>query len=312
MKARSAASGFVGAAWSKFQRVIIVTSVTSNIGDELAARLGVPLTSNGISADGQVIDTRTLKTTVDVDRVVAKSKAHPHSLGTSSLEMVSLLKELAKTEDEVVVVTTSRKLSGTYDATVAADRTLASLNVRRAAVSVVDSLSTDVGQGVVALYAAALCKLKISRAAIVDATSFFAANGSVTFIPMTFDYLVKGGRASFIKALIATMIGKLPLIRFSDGELAPVGTCARSGNHAQCLVASAAKQLGAGRPIWVGISHGGDPTGAAAVETELRKHFDVREVIIREISPTIYLHMGPKALCLAAFPVDLSPWPVAL
>lgn len=288
----------------------IVTSITANIGSALADRLAIFTTSQNIQADGEMIDARSMWSAKEVDRLVARCKTHPYTLGTSSTEMVTLFRDRAKEQKEFIVVTTSRKLSGTFDATNAAQRAYKALQIGDINVAVVDSSTTDIGQGLVTLYAAASAKLGKQHREVAEATAKFAAAGCSVFVPQTFDYLVKGGRASFLKAMVATLIGKLPLISFTDGELKSDGTTSKGAGVPQALVDHVGKKIARGRKVWVGVAHGANPDGAQAVVRAAKAMFDVKEVMVRELSPAVYMHMGAGAICLSVYPIDVSPWPL--
>lgn len=288
--------------------MVVITNPGSNMPAALVERFGIVMTPQQISVDGVLHDTRTIQSLATVDELVRKARQHPFVLGTSAGEYVAIFRDIGRQVPELLAVMTSRKLIGSYDAAHAALRTLATIPGRGPSVSVLDSRSTDVACGLVTLFCAAAAHAGHPMSEVVAVAERFATNGFAAFLPVTIDYLVKGGRASFLKGLAADLIGVSPLLALVDGEIKSAGRVSRRDDMAVALADAVIARVGAGRPVWAAVSHGNSVVTAMAVAARLRERLDVRYMMVQTMAPAIYLHGGAGGLCAAAYPIDGLPW----
>ena len=258
--------------------------------------------------DGETHDARHDVTLADVDRWVDGAFEHPYVLGTSAAEFVKCYLDMGAAQGaEICVVMSSRKIIQSYDAACSAARTLAG-KMHASSVAVVDTTMTDLGLGLPVLVAAQAAAAGLSLPEVVAATEAMARAGRFVFVPRTLDNLVRGGRASFLRSWLANVLGVRPLLSFVDGEATLVGKCSTSADPAQVLADWLTKQLPPSGPVWIGIGHGGAPEDAARLDALLRERYRVELAIVREISPTVYLHAGPRSLAAVVFPLGDLPW----
>ncbi len=118
---------------------------------------------------------------------------------------------------EVVAITISSKLSGTYQAAVAA---AANFGGR---VQVVDSLNATSGEGILGLYALRLREQGLSAKEIADKLNEKKKDVCVCAVIDTLKYLKKGGRISAATAIIGTTLSVKPVIAVLDGEVKVIG-----------------------------------------------------------------------------------------
>lgn len=290
--------------------MIIVSSPAANIPPDVVRQYGIVLSPGYIVRDGVSVHTDELPTHDDVDKLVRTAKTHPHSLGASSAEMVSLFRELGNRENEIIFVAPSRMMTGAYDAGVAAARTLQTLPKHRdVKVSVVDSATADLGTALIAVFCAEAAKAGMPRTQIVEAAEALAAQGILGCIPMNFDYLAKSGRASFLKTMLATLFQKLPHLGLMGGELKPIGTIDKHASLPASIHEQLVKDLGQGRRIWTAVTHGHNPDGAAELTRLIRQSFDVAYLLESPLSAGVYINAGPS-LAVMAYPTDVMRWPL--
>ena len=285
----------------------VLTNPGANIPAELLAPYDVALTSSSIVVDGETHDVRSGARLEDVDAWVAGAREFPYVLGTSAAEFVKRYVELgADRGTEVLVVMSSRKIIQSYDAACSAVRTLTARASAR--INVVDSAMTDLGMGLPMLAAAAAAKEGATLDEATHLTEAMAAAGRFVFVPRTLDNLVKGGRASFLRGWLAQVLGVRPVLAFVEGEAGLVSKCSAKADHCEVIADQVETMLHAGGPSWVGISHGGVPEDAQRLADLLRERFDPQLLLVREISPSVYLHAGPKCLGAVVFPLGGLPF----
>jgi len=290
--------------------VLILTNPGSNLGPELVARYDVALTPQKIVVDGTEHDTRGEVDFARIDTWVKTAKEHPYVLGTSAAEFISAFTELAQRDPQILAVTTSRKIIHSHDSAIAAVRTLEKRGAPRLDVRVADSGFTDLGAGLAVTLAGEAMRAGRTLDEIATLVDAYRTQARFTLVADTLEYLVKGGRATAIRAFLANMLGVRPLLSMVDGELSIDGKISANKDRAEIIAAHLETAVGAGRPVWIGVFHGNAPERATALAASLEKRFRVLYRCIRPLSPSIYLHMGPGAVGAVVVPVDRLPFPV--
>jgi DegV family protein with EDD domain len=288
--------------------VRIVTNPGINLDAAEIARYRPFLMPQAIVVDGVEHDTRDGISHADIDAWVNKAKEHPYVLGTSAARFVDAFRTLAQDHEELLVVQGSRNIIGSYASAVSAVRTLEKLpGLGGVRAKIVDTRLTDLGAGLSVIFAAEADRAGLPFARIVELCEQLARHAVGVFVPRELDYLVKGGRASFMKAMIANLLGRSPVIVMEEGELRPAGTTRRE-EMIPSMCSELVKRVGRGRRVWLALVHGGEDPGAAHLVAALRKELDVALCLCRPASAAVYLNMGPGSLAAFALPVDRIDW----
>lgn len=295
----------------------LITNLGANLTPAQIDHYRVVITSQQITADGVRYATnenltREHMTIEFVDKLLRESKEWPHVLGTSSAEFASLFKELSAVESEIVVVTNSRKIIGSYDAASAAARALSVLKTaQRTQVTMVDSCLADSACGYLTAFMGESVAAGHSVSAAADAARKIAAAGQMILIPTAMEHLVKSGRATFLKSMAATLLQRLPVIGFREGELCSVGTVPRSAPLAASVAKAMAAEVAPGTAAAVCISHGHQEAAAHELAEIMRKQYAVHTMLIRTLSSGVYTNVG-ESLAASVLPVDAAPWRVKI
>jgi DegV family protein with EDD domain len=264
-------------------------------------------------ADGVTIDTRTIKSCDDIDKMIAKAERHPIILGTPATEFLVAFTELQRTYDDIIVVATSRRTFQTYDAAISAAKTLKTVRaVKTANVHVVDAGCLDIGVGLITLFVAKALAAGHNPTDVAHAAERFGRKSISILAPPSLDYLIRSGRGSLLAASAAEFFGRRVLIEHVDGTTRRGGTFSKNADVADVLTKGLVDHLGIGAPVWVGIMHGGNPDDAKRLEEKLRSQLNVRECLCRELSVGVYLSMGRGTLGGVVFPCGEMAWPISL
>jgi DegV family protein with EDD domain len=289
--------------------VIIVTNPGSNLPRAAIERYQLHITPQQIIVDGAEHDTRQDISFESIDGWVKGAKEHPHVIGTTAAEFVIMFRQLAKEDREILAVMTSRKIIGSHDAAHLAARTLREQGGARAPrVVVCDTGSTDLGAALCCILAGEARAAGVPIEEIAKLIQAARQHARLVFTVETLDYLVKGGRASVLRAFFADLLGVRPIIAFVDGEFKAVGKLRTRADSPLAVADSLEAHLGRGRRVWAAVFHGGVTARAKVTEAELRKRFDVTFSVVRALSPSIYLHGGPGCLGAVVLPLDALPW----
>jgi DegV family protein with EDD domain len=285
----------------------IVINQGANLPDRAIAHYPIVVAPAHIVVDGVSHDPSAVSHD-DLDAWVKSAREFPHLVGTTAQEFAHLFTDLARDESEIVVVAASRKLIGTYAAASSAARTVQ----ERAAyaqlkISVVDSMLVDIGPGMLALAAGEAMRANVPMRKTVSALESMAIRARFCSTVATLDNLVRGGRASFLRAWVANFLDIKPLLGMENGEVSNPGKIKGNADRAEAMANELAK-VGAGQRTWVGIAHGSDLETARALRRLLEKKFEVVYSMTIPVNPTAYLHAGRGSIFAVVFPIDNLAW----
>jgi DegV family protein with EDD domain len=289
--------------------MIIVTNPGSNVTQKYREHYGIELAPQQIVVDKVFHDTRQAVALTEVDEWIRTAATHPHVLGTSAAEFTNIFKTLSQKDKELLVVMTSRKIiQSYYAATSAAESLVSHPHFGDVRIQIVDSTVTDGGAALLCLLAGEAMKNGHTLGDTVKLLEVASTQIRVVLIPENFDNLVKGGRASFLKAFVANLFGIRPVISFVDGELKPVSKVSAKQDMALVAIEEILKIVPQGQPVWVAVSHGDDLVKGRAVMGGLRRHYQLEYGYVQPFSSSIYLHVGRGSLGLFVLPLGKLPW----
>ena len=207
-------------------------------------------------------------------------------------------KTLTADGSEVVCITISSKLSGTYSSAVKAAKKFGSR------VYVVDSLNACIGERILVDYADRLVKAGESAGKIVKKLEESKGKIHLLAVLDTLQYLRKGGRISSVTALAGEMLSIKPVISVVKGEVKLVGKAlgSKKGNNLLNRLVDECGGIDFGMPYTLGYS--------GLSEEFLLKYMRDSEHLYKEhtdhvpyylIGSAIGTHVGPGAIAVAFF-----------
>jgi DegV family protein with EDD domain len=199
--------------------------------------------------------------------------------------------------DEVIAVTLSTKLSGTYDS---AKQAQAALPDRP--IEVVDSLTISVGLGLMVQEALALADGGATRSEIVAKLNGMRDSVHLLFALDTLEYLQRGGRIGKAQAFVGTLLSFKPVLAIEGGEVVPVSRVRSRRKALEALPIALGHLVTARGPqVRLGVTHAGEPEEAAEVAESLQNHFGSSHITIGDLGPVIGTHVGPRTIGAAAY-----------
>ena len=285
----------------------IVINQGANLPDRAIAHYPIVVAPAHIVVDGKEHDPSEVSHT-ELDSWVKSAREFPHLIGTTAQEFAHMFTDLARDDSEIVVVAASRKLIGTYAAASSAARIVQERAAYAALkISIVDSMMVDIGPGMLALAAGEAKRAGIPMRRTVSMLESMALRARFCSTVATLDNLVRGGRASFVRAWVANFLDIKPLLGMENGEVSNVGKIKGNADRAEAITNELAK-VGAGKRVWIGIAHGSDIETANSLRRSLEKKFDVVYSMTIPLNPTAYLHAGRGSIFAVVFPIDNLAW----
>jgi fatty acid-binding protein DegV len=94
------------------------------------------------------------------------------------------------------------------------------------------------------------------------------------------------------------------VISVIDGTITSVAKMSGKADVAEKMDEYLSSRLDPKTPVWLGIAHGNAPEKAKAVAARLQERFKCEYVLVRPLSPSIYLHVGPGGIATFMLPLD--------
>lgn len=277
--------------------VKIITDSTADFTREEAAGLGLGVVHLRTRfGDEEYIDGVDITPHQFYEKLV-ESDVLPTTSQPSPAEFEAAFASALEEAGEVVAITISSALSGTYQSAVIAAETFGDR------VRVVDSLSASIGEQVIVRRAAQLAAEGLSAAELAGRIE--AERGDVCVLALldTLEYLKRGGRISAAAAFAGGVLAIKPVITLRDGAVALVGKARGSKNGGNLLNQFAEKRgIDFSRPYLLGYTGLSDALlmKYAADSGELWRSY-TEELPVTAIGSVIGTHGGPGAIAVAFF-----------
>ena len=209
----------------------------SDIGREEAEAMGVELLPMVISiGEKDYYDGVDLLPLQFYEKLI-ESDTLPKTSQITQYRFEEAFERLTANGDEIVLITISSKLSGTWSSACLAARNF------EGRVFVVDSMNACIGERLLCQYAIRLLDTGLSAKEIAEELDRVKSRIMVMAMVNTLEYLKKGGRVSALTAFAGEMLAIKPVIMIMDGEVKVVGK-ARGSKNANNLLSSLAEQKG--------------------------------------------------------------------
>ncbi|MGH9068241.1 MAG: DegV family protein [Acidimicrobiales bacterium] len=272
--------------------IAIVTDSGSDLPPAVASELGivvVPLTVR--FGDEELVDWRDLGPAEFWTRC-EQSPVLPETAAPSTGAFQAAFQEAAdRGHHGVVCVTMSSSLSATYESARAAARALE----RTVPVRVVDSRSITMGEGLMAMTAAAMARVGKDAEEVVGAMEDLTHRTFVYGALATLDNLRKGGRIGAAAAVFGSLLSFKPIITVVDGA---VEAESRQRTRSRSLQYLVDKLRQAGPVDRLAVIHGNAPDVDELVGL-VKKATPGLEPVVADLGPVIGTHGGPGAVGLA-------------
>jgi DegV family protein with EDD domain len=190
--------------------------------------------------------------------------------------------------DTIVGAFISSKISGTVASAQAAVAQVPELNV-----TVIDSFSTSMGLGFMALAAAREAASGASADEVVAVANSVRERLTVLFTVDTLEYLHKGGRIGGAKRFLGTMLNIKPLLHLNDGCVEPMCQIRTKRRALAEMLDRAEERLGDQAMAEAAIIDVDSGRESEAVAEQVRERFQVSTVYRAPVSPVIGTHAGP-------------------
>lgn len=200
--------------------------------------------------------------------------------------------------EDVLVLAFSSGLSGTYQNIVNSAEDYKEMFPQRKII-VVDTLSASMGEGLLVHYAV---QMKNEGKSMEEVAQWVEENKLKLCHVFTLDdlfFLKRGGRLSGTSAVVGSLIGIKPLMYVAnDGKLYVTGKARGRKAAINHLIDSVGEKAVDPENQVIFIVHGDCEDEAKIIGEEVKKRYNVKDVIYNCLDPVIVSHSGPGTLAI--------------
>lgn len=269
--------------------VRIITDSTSDLPTQIVDELGIKVVPLYVSFGEETYRDGIDLTTMNFYQKLVKSKVLPKTSIPSPKDFVNVYDKLAEETDEILVITISSKLSGTYEAALKAKE----LRKSKVRIEILDSLTAIVGLGLVTIAAAKAAQTgtKLDDLIKITRNNFEKVDFRIGFD--TLEYLKKGGRIGTAKAFLGSMLKLNPVLTIKNGTTEAV-TQLRSRSKMidyLCDFATSFPEVSE-----IAIEDANTPEEVASLRERLSFIYPQHRIYHMKVGPVIGTHVGPRVL----------------
>jgi DegV family protein with EDD domain len=234
-------------------------------------------------------------------KVLNENTDYPKSAQVNEKAFSNLYSHLSSHYDSVIAINLSDKLSGTFSSSLKAAQAISS--EFKKPISVINSRNVSGALGLLVLRAAYAIEEGYSHNEIVSMVEKWANNLRIFISVSTMKYLIKGGRVSAFKGLIARILNVNPIITIDEsGKAIVLGKSFNQKANKEKVMAYIAGMCRE-ETIWNYIVlHANNLRTAKWYSEKMKSLTGKAPVSIINISPVLGVHAGMGAAAVAILP----------
>lgn len=279
----------------------IAVAVLSTSGmDYLKEKERIEIVRLTVFFDGkEYVDHTDIKSDVFYEMMLEKPNADIHTSQVSTGKFQEVYEKIRDQGfTDLIVVSISSKLSGTYQGALLAKDLVGGIRIE-----VVDSKSVSFGEFVLARKALEMIDAKQDVDTIVDALHQLRERIQIYVLVDTLKYLVKNGRLSAAAGLIGTLLKIKPLLKImEDGSLKPYEKI-RTTTKAQKRLLEIVLSETENKNVEFFIAYTTNKEKAEEIKNEVLAQRPNAKFTLIPLTPVVGAHAGPGTLGLGYFEV---------
>lgn len=240
---------------------------------------------------------------VDLDlksfyRMVREKGVIPKSSLPSPEQIANFYRKTASKQDRILSIHVAGKMSGTFSAVQMAAREL---------IGELDIHPFDSGAGSAAMgfMCRAARKMDLAGKPLDEITARLESIRSEMQVIFTLDNLEfarMNGRVSALTSLMSSLVKIKPIITLKDGLLQVSDKVRTRQKSLERILESVKNRVGS-RRVDLAIVHADDPGTAGMMMERAKKLFNIRDIILTDLSIPVAANLGPQTIGIVAVPI---------
>jgi uncharacterized protein len=289
------------AMYNRKWKIALVTDSTCDLPDDLLDEYQVNMLPININfGENHYLDKITIQPK-QFYRILAESTDHPKTAQVNEKSFINLYSHLASHYDSIIAVHLSDKLSGTFNSSNKAAQSISREFGKP--ITVIDSKNISGGLGLLILRTARAIESGYSHEEIVNMIPHWIKSLRIFVSVSTMKYLVRGGRVSAFKGLIAKLLNVNPILTIDESGKVVVFDKAFNNRASMESVMKHITKVIRGTTVWnYVVLHCNNPEAASWYTEKLKSLTGASPVSVLNISPVIGAHAGIGAAAVAVLP----------
>jgi len=266
----------------------IVTDSASSLPEFLVKKLNIEVVKIPVTCNGKEVPTETYD---EFYRFLEEGEM-PKTSAPSPGDFLETYKEVLKSNDTIISIHISGKVSATYQSACLAREMLPKKDIY-----VVDSNNVSMATGFLVITAA---RKVIEGWSVEEILPFLEKVkervGGMVVLP-TLKYLAKSGRVSQVKALLGNILSIKPILVITKGEVKVIDKTRSVGSSLNRMLDLVQKKFGSTR-LQVAVIHSNAANKASEYLEKVKGKLDCTQAFISEMGPGLAVHGGPNMIGL--------------
>lgn len=277
--------------------VRIVTDSLSDLTGEHIGDLGITIVPLTVLFGHESFIDRLTITTEEFYRRLTTGPNFPTTTQPPPTDFANAYDKLASETNEILSITLSSKLSGTYQSAKAG----VDLMTKKCRVEVIDSKTVAGGLGLVVLAAAARAKAGMNLDKLIDFTKKTLLRSHFLAYFDTLKYLAKGGRIGKAKSQLGSVLPLKHFLTVKDGEMDHVSRFRSKGAALEYMYnfMESFKNFES-----VSVEHSTDKESADTIAKRFSEKHPRIPMMRSAVSPVLGAYGGPNALAVTVLEAE--------
>ena len=277
--------------------VKIVTDSLSDITSDIAEGLGITIVPLTVTFGQESFLDRITMNTNEFYYRLTHDATWPTTTQPPPGDFVNVYHKLAEETDEILVITLSSKLSGTYQSALSA-KSMVETGCR---IEVIDSLTVAMGLGLIVIAVAKAAQAGANLNELTDLVHRAIPRSHLIAFFDTLKYLAKGGRIGKAKGLLGAMVSIKPILTVKDGEMSEKTKLRSRAAGIDYLYNFVA---GFSHIEELAVEHATTPEDAEELIERLSSLFPKERIYKSTISPVVGTYAGPGAMAVTVLEAE--------
>lgn len=272
----------------------IITDSTSDISLELAKEMNIEIVPLIVRVDGNEYKDRVELSPEDFYKQLEEKDLTPSTSQPSPQDFLKVYEKAKEAGDEILVITLSSEVSGTYQSAMIAKELLEYNKIQ-----VINSASATFGLRIIIEKAIQLRDEGKTLEEIVAFLEDYKQKVHIFALVDTLEYFYKGGRLSKTSATVGTLLKFKPVVGIKDGKLELFANCRGTRKSISKIIELIHEtgDIDLQEPVCIGYT--GNSEGLDKFENLLKEEFHFENVIHGIVGPVIGSHAGPGGRIIA-------------
>lgn len=281
---------------TKKQPFCLVTDSTCDLMDELIEKHDIYFIPIKVQAGDDLFTDRWNLIPEEFYGILSASSSLPKTSQPSLTDFTRIYRHLLLHYQSIISVHLSKALSGTFQTAVQASQ---SVSPERIAVR--DGKNISVGLGLVLLEGMGAMRQGKNKEDTILRLEAAAQNTQIFIGLPTLKYLVKGGRITKTKGIVANILNINPILSINDeGKLSPVNKARGKKNLEKRILDMAYKRAQkTSGGFSIAVAHTNAPDTADRIAQNINKTLGQDVALVTNASPALGVHAGPGAFGIA-------------